>query len=44
MTASAMQGDRDKCIQAGMNDFVAKPVMKKELARILARWLSLTIV
>ena len=42
MTASAMQGDRDKCIQAGMNDFIAKPVPIKELAEMLARWLAIT--
>ncbi|MEI8003456.1 MAG: response regulator, partial [Methanothrix sp.] len=40
MTALAMQGDREKCIQAGMNDFIAKPVQKRELAKMLARWLA----
>ncbi len=40
MTALAMQGDREKCIQAGMNDFIAKPVQQKELAAVLARWLD----
>ena len=29
MTAFTMRGDRDKCIQAGMNDFIAKPVQQK---------------
>jgi len=42
MTASNMRGDRDKCIQAGMNDFIAKPVQKRELAEMLARWLAIT--
>ena len=42
MTASTMRGDRDKCIQAGMNDFIAKPVQKRELAEMLARWLAIT--
>ena len=42
MTASTMQSDRDMCIQAGMNDFIAKPVQKKELAEMLARWLAIT--
>jgi CheY-like chemotaxis protein len=36
-----MQGDREKCIQAGMNDFIAKPVQKRELSEILARWLAM---
>ena len=39
MTAFTMRGDRDKCIQAGMNDFIAKPVHQKELAEMLDRWL-----
>lgn len=39
MTAHAMQGDREKCIQAGMNDYVAKPVTPQTLARTLGKWL-----
>ena len=39
MTASNMRGDREKCIQAGMNDFIAKPVQRKELEELLARCL-----
>ena len=42
MTAATMQGDREKCIQAGMNDFIAKPVQQRELAEMLARWLAVT--
>jgi len=44
MTALAMQGDREKCIQAGMNDFIAKPVRQRELAVMLARWLNLDMI
>ncbi|MEI6105360.1 MAG: ATP-binding protein, partial [Methanothrix sp.] len=40
MTASTMRGDRRKCIQAGMSDFIAKPVQIRELAEMLARWLA----
>jgi two-component system sensor histidine kinase/response regulator len=43
MTAATMQGDREKCIQAGMSDFIAKPVQKRELAEMLARWLTTTV-
>jgi CheY-like chemotaxis protein/HPt (histidine-containing phosphotransfer) domain-containing protein len=39
MTASAMQGDREKCLEAGMNDYVTKPVNVKDLAEKLAQWL-----
>jgi CheY-like chemotaxis protein len=42
MTAATMQGDREKCIQVGMNDFIAKPVQIRELAEIIARWLAIT--
>ena len=41
MTAHAMQGDREKCLDVGMNDYVSKPVQLKVLAASLARGLSL---
>lgn len=39
MTAHAMQGYRDKCIEAGMNDFVTKPIYPEDLVAVLDRWL-----
>jgi CheY-like chemotaxis protein/HPt (histidine-containing phosphotransfer) domain-containing protein len=38
MTANAMQGDRDKCIAAGMDDYVSKPVQLAELRRAIEKW------
>jgi two-component system, sensor histidine kinase and response regulator len=33
-----MEGDREMCIKAGMNDYIAKPVQKKELEAILMKY------
>ncbi|MBF0435779.1 MAG: response regulator [Magnetococcales bacterium] len=40
MTANAMQGDREKCLLAGMNDHIAKPVAPRELYATLSRWIG----
>jgi signal transduction histidine kinase/HPt (histidine-containing phosphotransfer) domain-containing protein/ActR/RegA family two-component response regulator len=39
MTASVMSGDRDRCLDAGMNDHISKPVSVEQLLVTLARWL-----
>ncbi len=39
MTANAMEGDREKCLAAGMNDHVAKPIDPKALYTTLAKWI-----
>jgi PAS domain S-box-containing protein len=42
MTASAMTGDRELCLQAGMDDYVTKPIAAPQLAEVLARWIAPT--
>jgi PAS domain S-box-containing protein len=39
MTANAMATDRERCLAAGMNDFVSKPIHPQELFRVVCRWL-----
>ncbi len=39
MTANVMQGDREACIAAGMDDYISKPVNRDKLRQVLERWL-----
>jgi two-component system, sensor histidine kinase len=39
LTANALEGNRERCIGAGMDDFLTKPFTQQQLAQLLARWL-----
>ena len=41
LTANAMEGDRERCLKAGMDDYLAKPLRQTQLTEVLQRWLPL---
>ncbi|HYB19359.1 MAG TPA: response regulator, partial [Thermodesulfobacteriota bacterium] len=40
MTAHAMKGDRERCLEAGMDDYVSKPIQPSSLIEVIARWMD----
>jgi len=43
MTANAMQEDQEECLQAGMNDYLSKPVNPDDLVLVLKKWATTVI-
>ena len=41
LTANAMEGDRERCISSGMNDYLSKPFKKEQLQEVVSRWLKI---
>jgi CheY-like chemotaxis protein len=39
MTANAMEGEREKCIKAGMDDYITKPVKQELLSEVIKKWI-----
>lgn len=44
LTANAMNGDREKCIQSGMDDYISKPIRTRLLSEIIEKWLAKPVV
>lgn len=42
MTANAMKGDREKCLAAGMDDYIPKPINTKKFLKVIEKWLVKT--
>jgi HPt (histidine-containing phosphotransfer) domain-containing protein len=42
MTANAMAGDRERCLAAGMDDYISKPLDRAALAQLLRKWLAIS--
>lgn len=40
MTANALKGDRERCLEAGMNDYLAKPVKADALDSMIEKWVT----
>ena len=40
MTANAMKGDREKCLEAGMDDYISKPISAQEFLQKISQWVA----
>ena len=44
MTANAMKGDREQCLEAGMDDYVSKPIQPQSLIEVIGRWVDKVVL
>ena len=40
LTAGTVKGEKDKCIEVGMNDYISKPIIKEDFENMLVKWLQ----
>ncbi|NRA38662.1 MAG: response regulator, partial [Planctomycetes bacterium] len=40
MTANAMKGDRERCLESGMDDYLSKPIKVEDMVAVLLKWLE----
>ena len=40
MTANVMSGDRERCLEVGMDDYIGKPVQRDQLTSVIKKWLD----
>jgi len=40
MTANVMSGDRERCLDVGMDDYIGKPVQREKLSSVIRKWLT----
>jgi PAS domain S-box-containing protein len=43
LTAHALMGDKEKCLEAGMNDYVSKPIVPEKFVKVIDKWLNIEI-
>jgi CheY-like chemotaxis protein len=40
MTANAMESDREECVNAGMDDYISKPIKKDDMVSMIEKWVG----